>query len=77
MQTNLIGVDFIVLSPVRTSTSHPTTPPLGWLEFFQLTEQADCPIYALGGMRVENTLMAWSHGAQGIAAIRGLWEEEA
>ena len=77
LQTNLIGVDFIVLSPVRTSTSHPTTPPLGWLEFFQLTEQADCPIYALGGMRVENTLMAWSHGAQGIAAIRGLWEEEA
>jgi 8-oxo-dGTP diphosphatase len=75
LQTNLIGVDFIVLSPVRTSISHPTTPPLRWLEFFQLTEQADCPVYALGGMKVEDTLMAWSHGAQGIAAIRGLWEE--
>ena len=76
LQTNLIGVDFIVLSPVRNSVSHPSTPPLGWFEFFQLTEQADCPVYALGGMRVEDTLMAWSHGAQGIAAIRGLWEQE-
>ncbi len=74
LQTNLIGVDFIVLSPVRISVSHPTTPPLGWLEFFQLTEQVDCPVYALSGMGKADLQTAWSHGAQGIAAIRGLWQ---
>jgi len=40
---------------------------------FQLTEHADCPVFALGGMMVEDVPKAWAHGAQGVAAIRGLW----
>lgn len=72
-QANLIGVDFIVLSPVRTTASHPDAPPLGWTQFSQLTKQANCPVFALGGMREEDVLKAWAHGGQGIAAIRALW----
>ncbi len=70
----LIGADFIVLSPVCTTYSHPDSWPLGWFKFFQLTEQAKCPVFALGGMQVEDVSKAWAHGAQGIAAIRGLWD---
>ncbi|WP_246750477.1 thiamine phosphate synthase, partial [Xanthomonas citri] len=33
------------------------------------------PIYALGGMQVEDVRQARSHGAQGIAAIRALWPQ--
>ncbi|MEN8216639.1 MAG: Nudix family hydrolase [Pseudomonadota bacterium] len=73
-QANQIGTDFIVLSPVRTTASHPEAPPLGWFEFFQLTEQANCPVFALGGMGTEDVPRAWAHGAQGIAAIRALWD---
>jgi len=73
-QANRINTDFIVLSPVRTTTSHPDAPPLGWLKFFQLTEQANCPVFALGGMSVADIPKTWAHGAQGIAAIRALWE---
>ncbi len=70
---NLIGVDFMVLSPVHTTASHPDAVPLGWFEFFQLTEQANCPVFALGGMTAADVPKAWAHGAQGIAGIRSLW----
>jgi 8-oxo-dGTP diphosphatase len=73
-QANQLRTDFIVLSPVRTTASHPEAPPLGWLKFFQLTEQANCPVFALGGMGTEDVPRAWAHGAQGIAAIRALWD---
>jgi len=72
-QANLIGADFIVLSPVRKTTSHPEASPLKWLKFWELTEQAHCPVFALGGMNREDVPKAMAHGAQGIAAIRGLW----
>lgn len=72
-KANFIGVDFIVLSPVHATASHPEVQPLGWFKFFQLTESANCPVFALGGMERAEVSKAWAHGAQGIAAIRGLW----
>jgi 8-oxo-dGTP diphosphatase len=32
------------------------------------------PAYALGGMAPADLAQAWRHGAQGIAAIRSLWD---
>jgi 8-oxo-dGTP diphosphatase len=72
-QANLIGLDFIVLSPVCITTSHPNASPLGWTQFAQLTKQANCPVFALGGMLAEDVSTARMHGGQGIAAIRALW----
>lgn len=70
------GCDFVVLSPVRATASHPDTPPLGWQGFRRLTEAANLPAYALGGMEAGDLAEAWRNGGQGIAAIRGLWERE-
>ncbi|MGD9390328.1 MAG: Nudix family hydrolase [Thioalkalispiraceae bacterium] len=67
-----INVDFVVVSPVLKTRSHPGALPLGWEAFYQLTEQASCPVYALGGVSVEDMQQAFRYGAQGIAAIRGL-----
>lgn len=67
-----IDVDFIVVSPVLKTNTHPEAIPLGWDKFHELTEQAICPVYALGGMSVDNLAEAFKYGAQGIAAIRGL-----
>lgn len=73
-QARQVGVDFLVLSPVHQTPSHPpNTPLLGWLKFFQWVEQAHCPVFALGGMTAKDIPKAWVHGAQGIAAIRGIW----
>ena len=43
-------VDFIVIAPVLKTRTNPDATPMGWESFFQLTERAICPAYALGGM---------------------------
>ena len=68
-----IGVDFVVLSPVRFTTSHPVSRPLGWARFQALVGDATVPVYALGGMDTGDLLTAWAHGGQGVACISALW----
>ena len=69
-----LGADCALLSPVQATASHPGVAPLGWAAFQALTDPCPLPVYALGGLGVEDLETAWHHGAQGIAAIRGLWE---
>lgn len=73
-QAKRINADFVLLSPVAYTPSHPDTEPLGWQTFAEWTRQAHCPVYALGGMTPEQITTAQAHGGQGIAAIRGLWK---
>ncbi len=68
-----LGVDFAVLGPVAATPSHSDRAPLGWKKFAALRECVSLPIYALGGMATSDLRTAHRHGAQGIAAIRGLW----
>jgi len=68
-----IGADFITLSPVAPTASHPDREPLGWETFAALTAQARIPVYALGGMSEEDENHARQIGAQGIAGIRLWW----
>jgi len=68
-----LGLDFVVVSPVQQTASHPEARPLGFAGLQQLTEQAALPVYALGGMQLSDKDAAFRHGAQGIAAISGLW----
>lgn len=70
-----IGCDFAVLGPVSATASHPESTPLGWQGFHALADAAVIPLYALGGMRIEDLAPAWEAGGQGIAAIRALWPE--
>ncbi len=72
-QAERLGLDFAVLGPVRATDSHPGAPVLGWEGFHSLREHVSLPIYALGGMRAADVATARRHGAQGVAAIRGLW----
>ena len=44
-----------------------------WQQFSELVEDCTMPVYALGGVTEEDMKSAWSHGAQGIAAISALW----
>ncbi|MGB5442009.1 MAG: Nudix family hydrolase [Gammaproteobacteria bacterium] len=70
---NALAVDFIAVSPVQQTRSHPGAAVLGFEGLRTLTELATVPVYALGGMREADLEMAFRHGAQGIAAISGLW----
>ncbi|MDV3469589.1 Nudix family hydrolase [Stenotrophomonas sp. C3(2023)] len=68
-----LGCDFAVLGPVQATASHPGAVPMGWEAFAALRAQVSLPIYALGGLGVDDITTARRNGAQGIAAISGLW----
>lgn len=68
-----MGVDFICLSPVKETQSHPEQTQMGWPAFEQLVMNATVPVYALGGMKEVDLSMALDAGAQGVAAISEWW----
>lgn len=68
-----LATDFITLSPVQATTSHPEANPLLWKKFAELVSQTALPCYALGGLTTDDYNIAIQHGAQGIAGIRGLY----
>lgn len=72
-RANQLGLDFIVISPVQHTTSHPEQKSLGWEQFKLLTDMAEMPVFALGGMSKNDIVQAQNNGAQGISAIRSLW----
>jgi 8-oxo-dGTP diphosphatase len=74
-KANSLGLDFIMLSPVLPTLSHPDSVALGWNKFKELIQQANMPVYALGGMQEEHLKLAQDAGAQGISAIRSLWNQ--
>ena len=68
-----LDCDFAVVGSVLATASHAGGAVLGWEGFARLRESVSLPIYALGGLTPAHLDQARRHGAQGIAAIRGLW----
>jgi len=68
-----IGVDYVLLSPVLPTQSHPGAPSLGWQRFAELAAQQPFPVYALGGLSDADLSRAFSCRAQGVAAIGAYW----
>ncbi len=70
-----LRLDYVLLSPVLPTASHPQTSAMGWERFSAWVEEVNLPVYALGGMRHDLLHRAKQAGGQGIAAIRGFWPE--
>ena len=70
-----VGADFVTLSPVMPTRSHPGAAHLGWERAEELIAQATMPVYLLGGMTADHLEKAQAIGAQGIAGISGLWPQ--
>jgi len=68
-QAEQLGLDFVVLSPVNKTASHPEANPLGWQQFSQWVAQINLPVFALGGIDKQDYDLALSYGAQGISGI--------
>jgi 8-oxo-dGTP diphosphatase len=68
-----LGCDFVVLGPVAATASHPGATPIGWEGFADRRAASWLPVYALGGLDATDLERARAHGAQGVAAITGLW----
>ena len=68
-----LGMDFAVVSPVLPTLSHPGEATLGWENFAAIAAGSSIPIYALGGLRLDDMQAAWQCGAHGIALLRQAW----
>ena len=66
------GADFVTLSPLFFSRSHPDTPPLGVSRFAAMRARIPGAVLALGGIQLDNAREAMQTGAHGIALIRAL-----
>jgi len=69
-QVERIGAHFAVLSPVKETRSHPGAPAMGWETFGKLVDRVNLPVYALGGLGLDDLEQARACGAQGLAGIR-------
>jgi len=69
------GLDFVVLGPLKETASHPGRTGIGWQACAQLIAGTPLPVYALGGLSVDDMQSAWNAGAHGIAAIRAAWRQ--
>jgi 8-oxo-dGTP diphosphatase len=75
-QAMKLGLDLVVLGPVKATASHPGAAGLGWERFGQIARGASLPVYAIGGMANGDMEDAWSAGAHGVAMIRAAWPED-
>ena len=67
-----MSLDYLSLSPINETPSHPNTKTLGWNKASEIIGQSKIPIYLLGGMDKNSMNQALNIGAQGIAGIRGI-----
>lgn len=70
---NKLGVDFIVLSQIKKTLSHPERDGMGWDKFKEIVNYSDIPVYALGGMSYTDLKESQQNGAVGISSQRDGW----
>ncbi len=69
-----LNLDFVMLSPVLSTLSHPEAQGMGWAAFAKIKQDYPLPVYALGGMQPSTLKNSWQAGAHGIAMQRAVWE---
>src|SRR6185312_17034218 len=50
-QAARLGLDYVLLGPVKPTPSHPQAAILGWTGFEALAKGLPMPVYAIGGLR--------------------------
>lgn len=70
---NALGLDYLSLSPVLPTLSHPDSGALGWQRAQELALKAEHPVFALGGMDPSLLGEARARCLYGVAGIRSFW----
>lgn len=71
-QATELGLDFVLLSPLRATKAQPMDPALGGGAFEALVQQAGLPVIAVGGLGVDDLAWVRSLGGFGVAS-RAHW----
>ncbi len=70
-----LGLDYVVVGPVKPTASHPGAAVLGWDGFAALVRDGPVPAYAIGGLRRTDLAEARRHGAHGVALLSAAFED--
>lgn len=71
-----LGLDYIVVGPVKATPSHPDARPLGWDRFAVLVRDRPMPAYAIGGLTRADLAEAKARGAHGVALKSAAFAED-
>jgi 8-oxo-dGTP diphosphatase len=69
-----LGVDYVVVGPVKATASHPDVRPLGWDAFEKLVADRPMPAYAIGALTRADLGEARRRGAHGVALLSAAFE---
>lgn len=64
-----VGLQYAVLGAVNATPSHPGQPGMGWAKFSASVQGVRLPVYAIGGLGLEDYEKARAHGAHGVAIL--------
>ena len=64
-----LGLDYVVVGPVKPTASHPHASPLGWDRLAALVRDRPMPAYAIGGLTRADLDEARRRGAHGVALL--------
>ena len=68
------GANFITFGPVfATASKKAYGAPLGLSALREVCDALRIPVFALGGITLDNTRNALAQGAKGVALISGIW----
>jgi len=68
-QAQQLGVDYVLVSSVKKTASHPDAEPLSDAELEAIFDNARVPVYGLGGLDIADLAEMKKQGMQGIAGI--------
>jgi len=68
------GADYLVFGSIFPTASHPESTPVGLDALAEFTSQISIPVFAIGGISLENARQCLDAGAYGVAAMRAVWD---
>lgn len=72
-KAHVLKLDFAILTPIQKSFSSPGAPFIGWDGAAKLFKETNIPLYAAGGMRINDLKKVKELGFVGIASMGSLW----
>lgn len=69
-----LGLDYVVVGPVKPTASHPHATPIGWDRLAALVRDRPMPAYAIGGLTRADLDEARRRGAHGVALLSAAFD---
>lgn len=69
-----LKLDYVLLGHILEKDNC-TKDAISWSGFEELVKNSQIPVYAIGGLDASDVKTSIKYGGQGIAAIRGFWDQ--